>query len=436
MPNITSSRRTDTIKLANSDTLSLVSAHHDTEEESKRNDPDRKVPLSELAIISTASSNIEQSDIIPKLPLGTDDQPYGVDAHSMAVGDINGDGLEDIFIGEISSDPYVLMQESDGAFVILKNDFFSSLYTKTVGTGTLLLDSALVDVNNDGFDDLIAGYGHGKASLSSRIYLNNDGEFDESTYIDLPESIYGYSEQLHMKTMPSDFNKDGYIDLAVQWSRNEPYYGGHYIQILINDGNGNYIDTTDSISPLAYQDAYMSRLEWSEPWQLIDVNNDNHMDIAGSRASNEKTLTLYINDGNGYFEIVDIARDENAGQVSVFGDFNQDNIIEFITFHPTWTSSLDEAKETKITFNVYELESEIGTGPNYSTESCKQGAPGFNEQYYLNENTSAKEAVDAGTYETGLEHYLAEGKDAILKALHHLQKFMDILGMILFTSRR
>ena len=30
----------------------------------------------------------------------------------------------------------------------------------------------------------------------------------------------------------------------------------------------------------------------------------------------------------------------------------------------------------------------------------------------FNENSSAKEAVDAGTYATGLEHYLAEGKEA------------------------
>ena len=52
MPNITSSRRADTIKLVNSETLSIVSANHDTEEESKRSDPDRKVPYSELAIIT------------------------------------------------------------------------------------------------------------------------------------------------------------------------------------------------------------------------------------------------------------------------------------------------------------------------------------------------------------------------------------------------
>ncbi len=428
MPNITSSRRTEAIQLVNSETESIVSAHHDTEEESKRNDPDRKVPLSELAIISTASSNIEQSDIIPKLPLGTDDQPYGVDAHSMAVGDINGDGLEDIFIGEISSDPYVLMQESDGAFVILKNDFFSSLYTKTVGTGTLLLDSALVDVNNDGFDDLIAGYGHGKDSLSSRIYINNDGEFNESTYIDLPESIYGYSEQLHMKTMPYDFDNDGDIDLAVQWSRNEPYYGGQYIQILMNDGEGNLTDSTDKIIGGAYEDAYMSRLQWSEPWQLIDLNNDNHMDIAGTRATNN-TPIFYLNDGKGVFEIIDVTRDQLVGKAYAFSDFDKDNKIEFVTFYSTYSKwENGKGKESELSLNVYELESEIGTGPNYSTDTAKQGAPGFNEQYYLNENTSAKESVDAGTYETGLEHYLAEGKDASLKSFAPFTKVHGYSG--------
>jgi hypothetical protein len=60
------------------------------------------------------------------------------------------------------------------------------------------------------------------------------------------------------------------------------------------------------------------------------------------------------------------------------------------------------------------LENELGTGPKYSS-TAKDGAPGFNERYYLNENLSAKEAVDVGTYETGLAHYLVEGKESGLK---------------------
>ena len=53
---------------------------------------------------------------------------------------------------------------------------------------------------------------------------------------------------------------------------------------------------------------------------------------------------------------------------------------------------------------------------------------GFNEQYYLNENSSAKEAVDAGTYATGLEHYLAEGKDAGLKSFAPFTKVHGYSG--------
>ena len=60
--------------------------------------------------------------------------------------------------------------------------------------------------------------------------------------------------------------------------------------------------------------------------------------------------------------------------------------------------------------------------------TAEQGAPGFNEQYYLNENTSAKEAVDAGTYATGLEHYLAEGKEAGLKSFAPFTKVHGYSG--------
>ncbi len=47
-----------------------------------------------------------------------------------------------------------------------------------------------------------------------------------------------------MHTFHSDFDGDGDVDLAILWSRYEPYYGGNYIQILDNDGAGNFSDIT------------------------------------------------------------------------------------------------------------------------------------------------------------------------------------------------
>ena len=427
MPNITSSRRAEPIKLVNSKTLSIVSVNHDTEEETKRSDPDRTYPLSELTIINTKSSEISLSEILPKLTMGTDSQPYAVDAHSMAVGDINGDGLDDIFIGDMTSPPYALIQQSDGKFIIENNDFYKFIQNVDGDYSSLLLDAALVDVNNDGFDDLIAGFGHG--DQSSLIYINKDGKFDKDSYIKIPDSVYGSNNQLHMKTMPYDFDKDGDIDLAIQWSRYEPYYGGHYIQILLNDGTGNYTDNTDLTNSKTLEDAYLDRLLWSEPWQLIDINNDGHMDIAGAAAkwvgSANKKPIIYINDGKGNFEISNIATDSYNGTPFIYSDFDNDGLIEFVTFKSSLTDS--SAQESKLSFYLFELTEEIGTGPNFKNTS-KDGSPGFNESYYLNQNIAAKEAVDSGNYENGFEHYLAEGKEAGLDSFAPFTKVHGYSG--------
>jgi hypothetical protein len=98
--------------------------------------------------------------------------------------------------------------------------------------------------------------------------------------------------------------------------------------------------------------------------------------------------------------------------------------LDFITVEPNVNAT---NTETKISFHLYELTTEIGTGPEY-TSSAQNGAPGFNERYYLNENSSAKEAVDAGTYLTGLEHYLAEGKEEGLKSFAPFTKVHGYFG--------
>ncbi len=424
MPIITSSRRADVIKIANSPTLSVVSVNHDTHEESKRSDPDRTVPKSELTIINTVSYNVSLEETIPRLPYGTDSQPFAVDAHSMAVGDINGDGLSDIFVGDWGNKPFALMQTTDGSFTITQNDFYSFVADLPSGkpnTYNLLIDLGLVDINNDGFDDIVAGYGHG--DTLSKIFINNEGDFNKDAFIDIPVSVYGSDNQLHMKTMVNDFDHDGDADLAIQWSRNEPYYGGHYIQILINDGDGNMTDTTNSIPSRSLEDAFLQRLQWSEPWQLLDINNDNHMDIIGTRAVSKNPI-VYINDGQARFTIEEILLNAKYGSPYVFSDFDNDLKLDFITVEPNVNAT---NTETKISFHLYELTTEIGTGPEY-TSSAQNGAPGFNERYYLNENTSAKEAVDAGTYATGLEHYLAEGKDAGLKSFAPFTKVHGYSG--------
>ena len=42
-----------------------------------------------------------------------------------------------------------------------------------------------------------------------------------------------------------------------------------------------------------------------------------------------------------------------------------------------------DATYSRLTFFRYEMNSKIGTGPDYSADTAEKGVPGFNERYYL-----------------------------------------------------
>ena len=429
MPTTTGARRTEKIKLASTDLTAIVTAAHDTDLETNRNNPDSIVPEAELLIILPKGSSIQQSDIISTLPDANDDSPYDVDAHAMAVGDINGDGLDDIFVGHgwdtnQGQQGYALIQQTDGSFAVDKSSFYSEIVNYN---SHMLLDVALVDVNNDGYDDIIGGY---DGDVTSPIFLNDNGTFSKNNIITLPDSYYGSGNQMHMKTMPADFDQDGDIDLAILWTTANPVYAGNYIQINLNDGQGNYTDVTNLIPGNAFQDAYQPKLTWVEPWQMIDVNFDGHIDIAGSRSDVNGNYTVdpvvYFNDGSGRFEIGQIGSPTSVkGKPYAWGDFDQDQKIEYITFTAEPNASFTSQK---ISFYLFEIDNKIGTGPNFSNTTADQGAPGFNERYYLNENATAREALTAGAYDNGLAHYLSEGKDSELKTFAPFTKVYGYSG--------
>ena len=396
-------------------------------------------PYSQLRLTQNIENRIDPIDIFPTLPDSTEDFPLAENAHSIAVGDINGDGLDDIYIGKIGSysgasdiEGYELLQNSDGLFELNNQDIYKKIHqwpltniekTDHINGGIAKnkhLDSALFDANNDGYNDLLVGFGHGSAS--SKLFINNDGNFTEDNMIEMPDSIYSPDNQMHLETLIADFDSDNDLDFVTVWTRYEPYYGGYYLQINQNDGLGNFKDITDSISNDAYKDAYNGRLTWIDPWQIIDINNDGHLDIVGARSS--ETPLLYINDGLSRFFIKEVGVEQIRGKPYAWGDFDEDNKIEYIVFE---NSANSDKTESTSSFIHYELKKEIGTGPDF-INTADQGIPGFNEKYYLNENSSAKEAVDAGTYATGLEHYLAEGKDAGLKTFAPFTKVHGYSG--------
>lgn len=359
-PFIAGSRRTETIFLERYGTHALVSVAHDTaiETETRYDIPWRygDISISLAAPFKDVADELVPDRTLPKSNLTGRDT--AVDAHSLAVGDVNGDGLDDILVGEFGS-VFYLQQTTAGPFVYRTSSFLQSLVhtwkepTLTNAAPGVLIDLNLNDLNGDGFDDLVVGWGH--ATGLSRIFFNDGkGDFSESRSVALPETVYGPSNNLHMKTFSEDFNRDGDIDLVVLRTRFDPFYGGNYLQFLENTGAGRFVDATAARfgDPVTMEDTFLPRLHWTDFWQVLDVNNDGALDIAGhSVGGQEGTAFVWVNDGKGYFDRVEIPG--SPGRPVVWGDYDGDGRIEVVTFSSRLRDALGSSSTN--TFAVYEM---------------------------------------------------------------------------------
>jgi hypothetical protein len=187
---------------------------------------------------------------------------------ALAVGDINRDGVEDLFIGGAKGQPGIIyLHNGRGELKPVPNSCF--------GTDALFEDTsaAFVDVDGDGDLDLVVGSGGNVATekmfYQARIYLNKgDGTFSRSTH-NLPVSKENISV-----IAPCDFDGDGDEDLFLG-SRSVPgVYGINPNHLfLVNNGDGTFVDGTDRYA-YALKDAGMvTDAKW------IDIDRDGKLDL-------------------------------------------------------------------------------------------------------------------------------------------------------------
>lgn len=151
----------------------------------------------------------------------------------IAVGDINGDGLDDLCLpGARGQATQVWLQNSDGTFTL----------TQSLGNEVSEdVEALFVDVNGDGALDLyvVSGsleFGAGNPNYQDRLYLNDGkGRFAQSPY-SLPVN---YESTAFVKTL--DYNNDGYPDLLIG-GRTIPFAYGLPLDLILleNDGKGNF----------------------------------------------------------------------------------------------------------------------------------------------------------------------------------------------------
>ncbi len=229
----------------------------------------------------------------------------GISSGSIAFSDVNGDGNQDLLItGENSSfDRIAKLYTNDG----------SGNFTDTAITpldGVFNGSVAFSDVNGDGFQDVLITGGKSSSAISgiTRMYLNNgSGYFIEK--INTPfEGTYWSSIAF------ADVNGDNFQDVLIT---GEASFSGPSTKLYTNDGLGNFTEMVDT----PFDPVTLSSIAFTD----VDGNGSQDVLITGQNDSFSRIAKLYTNDGLGNFtEKTGIPFDGVSSGSVAFADVNND----------------------------------------------------------------------------------------------------------------
>jgi len=239
----------------------------------------------------------------------------------MAVADVNGDALDDIFIGAAKGEPSaILIQQQNGSFVRSNEKLLApDSIAEDVG-------ATFFDANGDGHPDLyvVTGgteFSEAAPALEDRLYLNDGrGNFRKATGA-LPTLSSSGS-----RVAAADFDGDGAIDLFVGGRSVPGRYGiDPRSQLLKNDGSGRFTDVTDKVAPGLSRVGMVTDALWQ------DVDRDGKLDLVV--VGEWMPITIYHNNGRGRLEKITVKGLEKSDgwwNRIIAGDFTGDGRVDFI----------------------------------------------------------------------------------------------------------
>ncbi|MGL1885568.1 MAG: VCBS repeat-containing protein [Reichenbachiella sp.] len=262
---------------------------------------------------------------------------------ALAVGDINGDSLDDAYVGaSVGQNGQLLIQLQDGTFKPL--DFQSKQELQYED-----LDAIWFDADNDEDLDLYIVSGGNEYSINSeqyqdRLYINDRGTLKKSKGV-LP-TITGSGSCVR----PYDFDRDGDMDLFIGGRlspRNYPMAGQSYLlENKINEGLLKFVDVTKDLSPTLADIGMVTDAMWT------DTNSDGNIDLMLVG----EWMPITVLESNGE-QLIDKSGDYFSGNTRGWwfsidqGDFDQDGDMDYVLGNLGKNYKYSASPEA--TFNIY-----------------------------------------------------------------------------------
>lgn len=237
--------------------------------------------------------------------------------HGIAVGDVNGDGLEDLYVCDAGGLPNRLyVQREDGRL----DDVSAASRTDWLEYSASAL---LVDLDGDGDQDLAL------VTRPQLVFMANDGSGRFEERLRLPAPIDP------MSISAADYDLDGDLDLYVcAYNRRPdgetpaapvPYHdaeNGDANRLLRNDGELRFTDVTSAVG----LDQNNARYSFVSVWEDYDDDGDLDLYVVNDFGRNN----LYRNDRGRFTDVAGAAGVEDiaSGMGAAFGDFDRDGRID------------------------------------------------------------------------------------------------------------
>jgi len=266
----------------------------------------------------------------------------------MSVGDVNGDGLEDLYIGGARDQSGSLYVQIGGGR--WKHSFQAAFEKDKISEDA---GCEFFDADGDGDLDLYVCSGGSEflsisTALIDRLYLNDGkGNYTKSPQI-LPTSVFENTSTVRANDVDGDGDQDLFVGVRMDPSRYGFPVNGY---LLINDGRGNFSNKTDELAPALKGIGMITDGRWAD----VDGDKDSDLVLVGDWMA---VIILYNEGGKLSIRESTKGLSESQGWWNrlVAGDLDGDGDIDFVAGNHGLNSRFKASVEKPVSMVVNDFD--------------------------------------------------------------------------------